>query len=319
MNQSSSFCCSLDGQPDHLTPSCQMRSYWTDDMAGRPLFLNQDCQLTSSGELPSGLLLDPSLLESFSPMQDMAWVHNPRTEAWQPFWLGRTARNALERAQDGKPLGPFSQHHKRSLAMAGVLSDPQNRNPQRDNLAASLACCADHFQRHGYAPIRGLIHPFQISAMRRYYRNLVRTGELPLGDGQSSRRYHAHNENVARFFHLQLTGAMSRIAGEPVKPSYVYFASYQDGALLEKHTDRSQCEFSITLCLDYSPEPQVATPWPLQLHTAGGITTVYQSIGDGLAYRGCDVPHSRGVLHRGHTSSSIFFHYVRKGFSGPLD
>lgn len=164
-----------------------------------------------------------------------------------------------------------------------------------------------------------MIHPFHVAALRRYYRHRVRTGGMVLGDGQSSRRYVAHNDGVARFFQHQLTAAMSAVAGEAVKPSYVYVASYQGGARLDVHTDRVQCEFSITFCLDYAPEPQLATPWPLKLHTKSGIVTVYQAIGDALLYRGRSVPHSRDTLRQGQTSTSIFFHYVREGFSGTLD
>ena len=317
MHQSSMFCCNLDSQPDHLTPAYQMRSYWSEDSAGRPLFLNQDCHLTSSGALPKGLSLDGQFIDNSAPMEDMAWVRNPASQAWQPFWLGSSAKAALARARNDEPLTSLPQHHRRSLAMAGVLTD--KHAAAHEKLAIGLSRCADYFQQRAFAPIRGLIHPFHISAMRRHYRNLVRTGKLPLGDGQSSRRYYAHNESVARFFHFQLAAAMSKIVGRPVKPSYVYFASYQGGAFLEKHTDRSQCEFSMTLCLDYSPEPQVATPWPIQLHTPEGITTVYQSIGDGLVYLGCEVPHSRSVLSRSHTSTSIFFHYVQEDYCGPLD
>ncbi len=79
------------------------------------------------------------------------------------------------------------------------------------------------------------------SALRRYYRGLIRTRKIALGDDQTPRRYAAHNESVARSHH-QLAGAVTAIAGEPVKPSYVYVASYQSGAELEKHTDREQCE-----------------------------------------------------------------------------
>jgi hypothetical protein len=129
----------------------------------------------------------------------------------------------------------------------------------------------------------------------------------------------AHNESVARFFHHQLTAAVTAIVGEPVKPSYVYTASYQGGAKLERHTDREQCEFSITFCLDYSPEPPLATSWPLRLHPQSGMVTVYQAIGDALVYRGRDLPHSRETLCQGQTSTSIFFHYVPQSFSGPLD
>jgi hypothetical protein len=104
-----------------------------------------------------------------------------------------------------------------------------------------------------------------------------------------------------------------------VKPSYVYLASYLEGAELKKHTDREQCEFSVTLCLDFSPEPDLATSWPICLDTPLGSITIYQALGDGLVYRGTKVPHYRSVLAPGYTSTSIFFHYVPKDFSGSLD
>jgi hypothetical protein len=129
----------------------------------------------------------------------------------------------------------------------------------------------------------------------------------------------AHNEGVARFFHHQIANAISAIAGEPVKPSYVYFASYLSGAELKKHTDREQCEFSVTLCLDFSPEPVGATSWPIRVDTPGGTATICQALGDGLVYRGTKVPHYRSVLSEGRTSTSIFFHYVPADFSGPLE
>jgi hypothetical protein len=140
-----------------------------------------------------------------------------------------------------------------------------------------------------------------------------------LGDDQSARRYVAHNESVARFFHYQIAKAVAAIAGEAIKPSYVYLASYLSGAELKKHTDREQCEFSVTLCLDFSPEPELATSWPIRLDTGKGDVAVYQTLGDGLVYRGTKVPHYRGVLPEGQTSTSIFFHYVPVNFSGPLN
>jgi hypothetical protein len=142
---------------------------------------------------------------------------------------------------------------------------------------------------------------------------------MRLGDNQSERRYIAHNDSVARFFHEQLTGVVAQIAGRPLKPSYVYFSSYLGGSELEKHNDRPQCEYSISFCLDYSPEPYDHTPWPLHLNTKQEHITVYQAIGDGLLYRGRLFPHYRRPLYEGHTSSHLFFHYVDAGFDGPLD
>ena len=142
---------------------------------------------------------------------------------------------------------------------------------------------------------------------------------IQLGDQQSPRRYVAHNESVACFFHHQIANAVAAVVGEAIKPSYVYLASYVSGAELKKHTDRQQCEFSVTLCLDFSPEPKRATPWPIRLDTGKGTVTVYQALGDGLVYRGTKLPHYRDVLAEGCTSTSIFFHYVPVDFSGPLE
>lgn len=203
--------------------------------------------------------------------------------------------------------------------MANILVSGDALSKRRERWIQTTSHLSREFINKGYAPISGLIHPFHIAALRRYYRYLIRAGRFQQGDEQSSRRYVLHNEAVARFFHHQLTTSVDAIAGEPVKPSYVYIASYQGGAKLEKHTDREQCEFSVTLCLDYSPEPRRQTGWPIQLHTPTGRVTVFQAIGDGLVYRGRELPHSRDPLPPQETSTSIFFHYVRESFSGSLD
>ena len=250
----------------------------------------------------------------------MVWVKDPGSNVLLPFWLGPEFAAVFRGVQPGDPApSELSEQALSTLAMANVLVASDYVTERRKQWTARISICREQFQQKGYAPIGLLIHPFHISALRRYYRHLIRTGKLRLGDQQSSRRYVAHNESAARFFHHQLTSAVAEMAGEPVKPSYVYMASYQPGAILEKHTDREQCEFSLTLCVDYSPEPRNATPWPLYLHTPSGKVSVFQAIGDALLYRGRELPHSRGPLPQGHTSTSIFFHYVREGFEGRLD
>ena len=210
--------------------------------------------------------------------------------------------------------------HERDLLLgAGILVPAGYAERHRCEYEQQLEKSAPRFREKGYAPLSGLIHPFHIAALRRYYRHLIRTGGLALGDKQSSRRYVAYNEPVARFFHRHIAARLSAVAGQPLKPSYVYLASYLSGAELKKHTDREQCDFSVTLCLDFSPEPALETPWPIRLDTPTGTVTVYQSLGDGLAYRGTNLPHYRGVLREGQTSSSIFFHYVTADYAGSLD
>lgn len=213
----------------------------------------------------------------------------------------------------------LSRQARRTLLMAELLVAENYVSDRRKQWDEIVSLAGVHFRAQGYTPVGRLIHPFHIAALRRYYRQQLRTGKLRLGDSQTPLRYIAYNDPVARFFHRQLTAAISAIAGEPLKASYMYLAGYQPGAILEKHTDRAQCEFSVTLCLDYSPEPRHATPWPIHLHKRSGTVTVFQAIGDALLYRGCQVPHSRDRLPERHTSTSIIFHYVRQDFAGSLE
>ena len=310
------FRCSLDDQPDHLVPRHQMAVL---EQPSSSLILNPFCFHTRDGGLPPEMWNQTQLAKAFELDNEMLWIRDVGTAALQPFWIDSEIREAL----DVTPLQQLvptqiPERILRRLRMSGVFV-ANNGSGRAQQWKTSVQRCSNEFRKNGYAPIAGLIHPFHVSALRRYYRRLIRTGQIKLGDFQSSLRYVAHNEPVACFFHHELTAAISAIAGQPLKPSYVYFSSYMAGSELKRHVDREQCEVSVTFCLDYSPEPERQTPWPIHLHTPGGKTTVFQALGDGLIYRGRELPHSRDQLPRGHSSTSIFFHYVLADFDGPLD
>jgi len=311
------FHCLLDELPVHLIP----RASWAaeqNESAGRPLFLNPECRLYAAGELPEELQLQRDLFSGFGCEGTVAWVRDAETGALSPFWLGPRFESYVRELRPDEAVPQSIPGSVRSiLEGAGiVVSGDSAAHAQKPGM---ICKAAELFQKKGYAPLHGLIHPFHIAALRRYYRYRIRTGAIQLGDGQSLRRYVAYNDPVARFFHRQIASIVSVVAGEPVKASYVYLASYLSGAELKKHVDREQCEFSITLCLDFSPEPSLATPWPICLQTPTGTVTVYQALGDGLAYRGTRLPHYRSKLGEGLTSTSIFFHYVGADFAGSLD
>jgi hypothetical protein len=250
----------------------------------------------------------------------IAWVEDSPSGVWTPFWMGRELAALVRKLQtDSVSVRDLSGAVRTVLRQADILVSATYLSRHELAWVETREKSRRKFRESGYAPIAGLIHPFHLSELRRYFRRKIRTGAIRLGDGQSPRRYVAHNDPAARFFHFQLTKAVSDLVGEPVKPSYVYMASYQSGARLERHTDRAQCEFSVTLCLDYSPEPSDATPWPVRLDTPTGTVTVFQALGDGLLYRGRELPHHRGTLAEGNSSTSLFFHYVPADFEGPLE
>jgi hypothetical protein len=284
---------------------------------GCNLYLNPQCIWCRGEEIPEGL--DRELLSGFALQGTMVWVPDGDGGSSLPFWLGPEYEDVLRRLRPDEPIpGSFPPLMKTILWAANILVGDRVTNQRERNREDVIRNAAIPFSSKGYAPLRNLLHPFQVAALRRYYRYQIRSGTIQLGDRQSARRYCAHNEPVARFFHHQITRTLTAVAGQPLKPSYVYFASYLSGAELKKHTDREQCDFSLTFCLDFSPEPVLATPWPISLDTPTGTVTVYQAVGDGLAYRGTRLPHFRAPLPEGQTSTSIFFHYVRQDYAGSL-
>jgi hypothetical protein len=313
------FHCLLDELPLHLIPQ-QEFEFSRRNLFDRRLFFNPQCSVLPAGRVPPELEAHRRLLEDFNLQGTVAWVRDRATGALQPFWLGPRLEAAVAHLRAGEVVpSTIPQDVRFVLAHAGILMQAEEAELRAAEWSDVVRKGAQQFREKGYAPLRKLIHPFNLSALRRYYRQAIRCGAIRLGDEQSSRRYAVHNESVARFFHHQLTNAVRDIVGEAIKPSYVYFAAYLSGAELRKHTDRRQCEFSVTLCLDFSPEPDLATSWPICLDTSNGTVKVYQALGDGLVYRGTTVPHYRGILPKGYTSTSIFFHYVPEEFSGPLD
>jgi len=312
------FHCLVDDQPDHLTPESALQRQAWEDLPGRPLFLHPACWITRGEALPDDLAEQVPRLDNFALQGDIIWLKDSGSQMIQPFWLGRDFAACVRGLVPGDPVS-LSRNTLRKLFLAGIVVPERFAEDRQQEWIERLSRIGEGYRQKLYGPMRSVLHPFHVAALRRYFRHLIRKGALHLGDEQSSRRFITHNESVLRFFHHQLTATVSAVAGEQVKPSYGIPGAYQGGAILEKHTDRAQCDFSLTLCLDYSPEPKLQTPWPIQLHPSSGKVTVYQAIGDGLFYRGCQVPHSRNALPEGHSSTSIFFHYVREDFDGPLD
>ena len=312
----SQFHCRLDEQPTHLVPR-----YWepANHELASGFIWNPSACLCWDGELPLDLHDREDDVSKFDLQGAVVWVQDPANESWQPFWLGDAFSEIIPDLQPGEAgPGDLPPHLHSVLVDANILVHPNHVAVRRKRWSEVVQAARSSFAR-GFAPLAALIHPYHIASLRRYVRHLIRNRHVQLGDGQSPLRYVEHNDPVLKFFHHQLTSPLSDVAGEMLKPSYAYMGSYLKGAELPIHTDREQCEFTISLCLDFAPEPAWQTPWPLHLDTPQGMVTVDQRIGDSLFFRGREIPHYRKRLQRGTTSTSVFFHYVSKGFEGRLD
>ena len=87
------------------------------------------------------------------------------------------------------------------------------------------------------------------------------------------------------------------------------FGSYRPGAVLPRHVDRPQCQFTISLLVDCTPEPDGPCGWPLYLENPRkpeAITAADLAIGDDAFYRGQEVFHYRHALLAGHQATLLY-------------
>ena len=117
---------------------------------------------------------------------------------------------------------------------ASVEAHDASRRADVDHARATL-----HGRR--WVVLEEVILPAQAS-LRRYYRDLIGEGFIRYADPEWPDRFFASREPLTDFFQQQLTDLTSDIAGEPLKPSFSFLASYRPGAELKPHRDRDQAQ-----------------------------------------------------------------------------
>lgn len=310
--------CFLDDSTDLIPRQARLRNAGTPPHAN--LVVNSSFRYEPHGAVPPDISNRPPPMDGLQQGFPLVWVETPGVGIWVPFSVRGEWSAISESLKAGQPApSTLSAQARQRLMMAGVLGASGYEERERAKWEMTCREAGVQFRTYGYSLVRDVIPPMLIGALRAYYRALVAGGRLPLGDSQVAERHRLHSEPVGMFFHPQLSSLVSRIAGEPVKPSYVYFSSYPSGSALPRHVDRLQCEFSISLLVDYVPDPDGPCGWPLFLEhpdLPGGVVDADLGLGDVLLYRGRQLVHYRDPLPDGHQSSSIFLHYVRESFDG---
>ncbi|MFJ3867647.1 hypothetical protein [Streptomyces nigra] len=296
------YACVLDEQPIYTCPAAAgaWLPSWSGAILAAPGLAVRDAQ-------------DLGLGDAFRPGP----VAVTSSATALPFWLDRDGLVAVQALLNGTADElPLRWRH---LLVAAELAVPKG------DLAAPPLAVPSRIQEQTWASgdqvcvlLRGLVHPFHLGSLRLHTRRLVRTGLMRDGDAQTPMRWVQNDEPVASWVHKHLSATVSAVLGQAVKPSYVYTATYHDGADLPMHVDREQCRFTVSLCIDCLPEPFNEIPWPLMLQPLGGRLRVYQRLGDALLYGGQDIPHSRPQMPAGLTVTALFLHYVAEDFTGRL-
>jgi hypothetical protein len=103
---------------------------------------------------------------------------------------------------------------------------------------------------------------------------------------------------------LQLLPLIEKEINIELLPTYSYMRIYYKGSILEKHTDRDECEISSTICIKTKGEP-----WKMNLiDKLGNEVEITLEEGDVLIYNGC-LEHWRNE-YSGIEQTQLFLHYV---------
>ncbi|MFF0753105.1 sulfotransferase [Streptomyces sp. NPDC004267] len=268
--------------------------------------------------VPLGMARRTRFRDRFLSGHPVLWTDEPDTGALVPHWVRFEDFRALRELAPGRPLPPgFPDRLRAALAGAGALGTAETRARRTARARALLAGAAEEFARTDVCGMGRLVRPGHRQALLDYYERLIATGSWPLGDAQVEGRYGWYNESLARFFHHQFAEVVGRLAGRPVRPSYAYVSAYRGGAVLDRHVDREQCEFTVSLLLGESG-PGIPGGWPLLLDGAHGRVSLVQRPGEAVLFRGTRVPHWRPPLPDGSTHTSLLFHYVPAEFTRTL-
>jgi hypothetical protein len=310
------FSCDLDDMPADLLPHrAHARSQ----------------SLDGHGEL----IVDPTfqhLGNATTPVVRKYKLSNPFPEdrSWLSIVDGLSApvfysytpdtRTTVESLSVGQPVPKsLSSDIQRKLFEAGVLRprgeiSSRSQIRERERAAAHESLVGKH-----YVVLHEIVHSVQLAAIRRYYRELIDEGFVRFGDPEWPDRFLSARDGLAYFFQQQLTPVISEIAGEKVKPSFSFFASYRPGSELKAHRDREQCHYALTIMLDHN-QPEDLSSWPIYVHAPGepDAVPIRLNLGDGLLYFGEEVLHYRPPLTNGH-STHWFLFWVPQNFEGSLD
>jgi len=136
----------------------------------------------------------------------------------------------------------------------------------RPALQAAASGHSASLRTMGYAVVGPVYEPPVLQLLQEHYNDLIGSGALGFSDPQSH-RYVARNEKVSRLVHEDLTPLVSLIVGRRVEPTYSYFSGYVRNSELPLHTDRDDCEYTVSLLLERKPS---GIGWPIYLEKRAG-------------------------------------------------
>ena len=161
------------------------------------------------------------------------------------------------------------------------------------------------FQEQGFQKVKGFIPSFFSIYLRNYFTLRVQNDRLG-GDEQAPNSHCVYGDPAFDMAMYMSTEDIGKIVGKNLIPQYTYARIYKNGSQLKIHTDRPECQYSVTLSLggDYKK------PWPIWIKDyAGNMNEVPLDEGDMVVYHGTELEHWRDKFE-GNMQYQLFMHYV---------
>ena len=161
------------------------------------------------------------------------------------------------------------------------------------------------FQEKGFQKIKGYAVPYFATYLRNYFTLRVQNDGLE-GDTQAPNSHCVYGDPAFDMAMFMSTEDIEKIVGKKLIPQYTYARIYKNGSVLERHSDRPECQYSVTLCLGGEYDKQ----WPIWINDYSGKShEVPLDVGDMVVYHGTELEHWRDKFE-GNTQYQLFMHYV---------
>ncbi len=259
----------------------------------------------------------------FDMEPSILWCVDPCTDFISPFHLSDAQADIVSGLLQGTfPLNDISNELFEMLKEVEVLVTDAGFKARR---AAHEKCMADNkafLVANEYVVVKSSFNLLHAAWQRHYLKALVTGGYFMPSDVQVPNRQFIHNEPYCNFLHHMQVRELNKLLPEVVSPSFSFLANYYAGSDLEKHIDREQCEWNVSMPMDIFPNVDVENAWPIYVQTDidddNSIVELNMGIGDVAVYRGTKLYHWRERMGHGRYANICFFHYVNGEFKGSL-
>ena len=162
------------------------------------------------------------------------------------------------------------------------------------------------FQDKGFEVVKGFIPAAFANYFRSYFTLIAQNTPNLKGDRQAPNSRVLYGDPAFDTLMDCSTQSVEKIIGKKLIPQYTYARIYNNGSVLERHRDRAECEYSVTLCLGGNYDKQ----WPIWLKDHDGNEhEVPLDQGDCVIYSGTKLEHWREKFE-GDKQYQVFMHYV---------